>query len=146
MRIESPQHVAARRVVIDTNVWISAALSKTGAPARLVRHVLDHGLPVFSSATFAELEARLWRPKFDRYLSMELRQRILHDLNAAAYWVEIPSGVASQTYCRDADDDKFIHSTNRTSALVGDGRPGFITNAFRVGFTYSCSRRSVATT
>ncbi|MCA9907538.1 MAG: putative toxin-antitoxin system toxin component, PIN family [Anaerolineae bacterium] len=123
MRVESPQHVAARRVVIDTNVWISAALSKTGAPARLVRHVLDHGLPVFSSATFAELEARLWRPKFDRYLSMELRQRILHDLNAAAYWVEIPSGVASQTYCRDADDDKFIHTALTAQApwlVTGD--------------------------
>lgn len=42
-------------------------------------------MPVFSAATFAELEARLWKPKFDRYLSMEIRRAILHDVNAAAH-------------------------------------------------------------
>ncbi len=109
MRAESGGSLA-RRVVIDTNIWISAALSQQGAPARLVRLVLAHALPVFSPVTFAELEARLWKPKFDRYLSMELRQRILHDLNAAAHWVELPEGLPPQRYCRDADDDKFIQT------------------------------------
>ena len=111
------------RVVIDTNLWISAALARQGAPARLVRHVLAHGLPVFSPLTFAEIETRLWRPKFDRYLSMELRRRILHDLNAAALWVEIPAQLASQRYCRDADDDKFIHTALAAQAgwlVTGD--------------------------
>ena len=37
-------------VVVDTNVWISAALSKIGSPAQLVRHVLAHGMPVFTRA------------------------------------------------------------------------------------------------
>lgn len=55
---------AARRS--DTDVWISAALNREGPPALVVRRVLAHGIHVFSPATFAELEARLWRPKFDR--------------------------------------------------------------------------------
>ena len=116
-------HAAKNRVVIDTNVWISAALSKTGAPAQVVRQVLEFGMPVFSAATFAELEARLWKPKFDRYLSMEIRRVILHDANAAAHWVNIPDSIASQHYCRDADDDKFIHAALAASApwlLTGD--------------------------
>jgi putative PIN family toxin of toxin-antitoxin system len=54
----------SRRVVIDTNVWLSAALSANGAPARVVRRVLAHGIPVFSEATFAELNTRIWKPKF----------------------------------------------------------------------------------
>ena len=112
-----------KRVVIDTNVWISAALSKSGAPAQVVRHVLELGVPVFSVATFAELEARLWKSKFDRYLSMDLRHRILHDANAAAHWVNIPESIASQHYCRDADDDKFIHTAVAADAswlVTGD--------------------------
>ncbi len=98
------------RVVIDSNVWISAALSKAGAPARLVRHVLAFGMPVFSAETFKELETRLWKPKFDRYLSLELRRQILHDLDAAALWVDVPAEIAAQGYSRDPDDDKFIHA------------------------------------
>ena len=103
-------HRGRRRVVVDTNVWISAALTANGAPAQLARRVLAECMPVLSEATFAELEARLWRPKFDRYLGMELRQRILHDLDAAAFWVAILPGLAAQRWCRDPDDDHFIRA------------------------------------
>lgn len=111
MRAES-----ARRVVIDTNVWISAFLTKTGASTALVRQVLAQGQPVFSPATFAELNTRLWRPKFDRYLHMDERKLLLHDVDAAAHWVEIPAQIAAQGYCRDTDDDKFIHTALAASA------------------------------
>lgn len=122
MRARSASKIA-RLVVIDSNVWISAALSRTGAPALLVRHVLERGLPVFSPDTFAEFETRLWLPKFDRYVSMELRQRILHDLNASAYWVDVPPEIAAKHYCRDASDDKFIHTALAAQApwlVTGD--------------------------
>lgn len=98
------------RIVVDTNVWIGAALSGSGVPARVVRSVLDHWRPVFSDVTFAELETRLWRPKFDRYLDIDLRRRILHDLKATADWAEIPSSLAAQVWCRDPDDDHFVRA------------------------------------
>jgi len=97
-------------VVIDTNVWISGLLTKTGTPAQLTRQIIKHGQPVFTSDTFAELTERLWRPKFDRYIDMERRKQFLHDIDAAAYWVSVPQDIAQQTYCRDTDDDKFIHA------------------------------------
>ena len=97
-------------VVVDTNVWISAFLTKTGAPAALVRHLLTHAQPVFSPATFDELKARLWRPKFDRYLGMDERKRLLHDLEAVAHWVDPPKEIVTRAFCRDADDDKFVHA------------------------------------
>ena len=108
---------------MDTNIWLSAAISKSGAPAQVVRKVLQNGIPVFSNATFAELEARLWKPKFDRYLSMETRRAILHDANAVAHWVDIPPDLAAKTYSRDPDDDKFIHTALAASAawlVTGD--------------------------
>ena len=93
--------------VIDTNVLISAALSARGAPARLVQLVLERSVLVFSQPTFDELKTRLYRPKFDRYISLELREAVLHDLSAAARWVEIGEPAR---YCRDRSDDMFIET------------------------------------
>jgi putative PIN family toxin of toxin-antitoxin system len=110
-------------VVVDTNVWISAALSRRGAPALVVQYVLAHGLPVFSERTFSELQARLWKPKFDRYLNMDVRERLLHDLNAAAHWVDVPAAIGAVAHCRDADDDHFIHAALAAGAswlIAGD--------------------------
>jgi putative PIN family toxin of toxin-antitoxin system len=93
--------------VIDTNVLISAALSARGMPARLVQLVLERGVLVFSQPTFDELKTRLYRPKFDRYISLELREAVLHDLSAAARWVAIGEPAR---YCRDRSDDMFIET------------------------------------
>ena len=98
------------RVVIDTNVWISAALIPTGTPARLVHHVLAHGVPVLTQQTFEELRTRLHKPKFDRYISLEQRQALLRDLQACALWVEVPAAISQQTFSRDPDDDAFVHA------------------------------------
>ncbi len=104
------------RVVIDTNVLISAVLSRHTPPAWVVRHVLQHGRLLFSSTTFAELHTRLWRPKFDRYLSLEDRKQLLHDFGAAGVWVDVPPAIQSIRYSRDADDDAFIHTAQAGNA------------------------------
>ena len=110
-------------IVIDTNVLISAALSPDGLPAKVLAKALtDHRL-VFTSATFAELESRLWKPKFDRYINLEERKAVLHDISAAAVWVEVGQGIANTTYSRDADDDMFIHAAITAEAkllITGD--------------------------
>ena len=105
------------KLVIDTNILISAALSSQGAPARLVRCVLAQHQLVFSQPTFDELRSRIYRPKFDRYISLEGRERLLHDFNACAHWVDIGEPAV---YCRDRDDDKFIETalTAQASYLV----------------------------
>lgn len=117
------RHPPANRVVIDTNVWLSAALVPGGVPSHVVRRVLAQGVPVFSDATFAELETRIWKPKFDRYLSMAARQGILHDARALSHWVDTPAAVAAQRFSRDVDDDKFIHTALASAAawlVTGD--------------------------
>ena len=91
--------------VLDTNVLISAALSSKGAPHALVQHILNNGFLVFSTATFEELRSRIYRPKFDVYLSLDMREGLLHDFSASARWVE-PDTVL--TYSRDPSDDVFI--------------------------------------
>jgi uncharacterized protein len=98
--VTNPEHW-----VVDTNVLISAALSRQGSPYLLVQHLLAHARLVFSDSTFEELRTRLHRAKFDRYISRELRERLLHDLSASAVWVELGD---HPSWSRDPDDDKFI--------------------------------------
>lgn len=107
--------MTSRKLVIDTNVLISAALLRNSLPARLVRVALAKHALVFSQPTFDELRSRLNRPKFDRYISLESRQRVLHDFSACAHWVEIE---IPHRYCRDQDDDKFIETALRGSAAL----------------------------
>ena len=110
-------------MVVDTYVWLSAALSTEGAPARVARLVLVRAVPVFSASTFAELAARLWAAKFDRYITLENRRRILSDMKAAALWVDIPPGTAAVSHCRDPSEDMFVHTALAAGAkwlVTGD--------------------------
>ena len=101
------------KLVIDTNLLISAALSAQGAPAKLVLCALARHSLVFSQATFEELRSRIYRPKFDRYISLDDRERVLQDFNACAVWVE--AGEPS-LYGRDRDDDHFIEAALKSKA------------------------------
>ncbi len=101
------------RWVIDTNVLISAALSSKGAPAKLVQFCLEHGALVFSPATFGELKTRIYKPKFDLYISLEFRDQLLHDFNASAVWIELDK---VGKYCRDRDDNVLIETALQSKA------------------------------
>ena len=105
-------------IVIETNVLISAALSPDGPPAKLLAKVLAEHRVVFTTATFAELESRIWKPKFDRYINLEERKAVLHDISAAAIWVEVPQSIANTTYSRDRDDYMFIHAAIAAEATL----------------------------
>ena len=101
--------------VVDTNVLISAALSRQGSPYALVQHVLAKARLVFSDPTFEELRTRLYRPKFDRYISLDMRERVLRDVSACAVWVEMDD---PGRWSRDPDDDKFIATALKVPGAV----------------------------
>jgi len=110
----------AERAVLDTNILISAVLTR-GKPFQALRWVLDHGVLIFSDPTFEELATRLQKPKFDRYVSQKRRNELLADLEAVAEWTAI-NGVVQA--CRDPDDDKFLETALVAQAeciVTGDG-------------------------
>ena len=103
----------AERVVADTNVLISAALRRDGPPRALLDAVRSaNGVLLFSDETFAELQTRLGRRKFDRYVSREARAIYLTQLEAVSEWVPI---AGAKLGCRDPDDDKVLET-----ALIGE--------------------------
>jgi len=73
---------------------------------------LNQHEPAFSAQTFEELETRLWRPKFDRHVTREERDRFLGSLVEflGGGRTVIPPEIAAVRYSRDPDDDKFIHA------------------------------------
>ena len=107
--------VNSKPVVIDTNVLISAALSPKGTPAKIVRYFVAHGKLVFSEETYEEFYSRLWRPKFDRYISREMRKSLLLDFSNIADWVVIEGKIKLS---RDKDDNKFLDVAITANALM----------------------------
>lgn len=102
--------------VLDTKVLISAALSLRGSPYALVQDLLANARLVFSAPTFEELRSRIYRAKFNPYISLDPRERILRDLSACAIWVEISP--EQKGWSRDPDGDKFIATALQVPAAV----------------------------
>ena len=111
----------ADRVVVDTNVLISAALRPRGAPRAVVEAIRTaSGSLLFSDETFEELRTRIHRPKFDRYVSREDRAVYVAQLDAVAEWVSI---VGAKLGCRDPEDDKLLETAlmgNASCIVTGD--------------------------
>lgn len=93
------------RLVVDTNVFVSAIVLPLSVPRRAVDQALDQGVLLFSETTMSELAEVLFRQKLDRYVSREERQRFLRQLTSGAEFVPI---VHSLRECRDPKDDKFL--------------------------------------
>lgn len=105
------------RVVIDTNVLISAALLDDSVPARARNHAIRYGQLVATEQTFAELTGRLLEPKFDRYVSRATRETFLKRLQPI---IEIVPVIQVVRACRDPRDDMFLEAAvnGRADAVV----------------------------
>src|SRR5712691_170023 len=104
------------RAVLDTNVLISAALSPNGKPFACLSWVLDNATLIVSSELLEELETRLARPKFNKYVDASKRQAFVADLALSAVQVELPGLVR---VCRDPDDDKLLEIAVIGRAEIG---------------------------
>jgi len=108
-----------RRLVIDTNLWVSRLLLPGGVAAKAVDHALAWGLPLMSEMTLAELSEVLSRRKFDRYVSRRDRQHFLRLLGGITRVIPITQTI---TACRDPKDDKFLDvALNGGAALIVTG-------------------------
>lgn len=98
----------ALRVVLDTNVVLSALVFGGGAAAR-VRQAWQQGacVPLISSATAQELVRVLAYPKF-RLSALE-QEELLADYLPYAKAVRIPQPPPAVPKCRDAFDVPFLH-------------------------------------
>ncbi len=118
------RHAAgAPRVVLDTNVVVSALVFGGGPPAQL-RKLWQGGIcmPLVSTVTVRELMRVLAYPKFR--LAASEQEELLADYLPYAETVRVPTPPPRVPDCRDAFDLPFLHlaAAGKADALVsGDG-------------------------
>ena len=93
------------RFVIDTNVFISAAISPHGKPNQVVFEAIRRGILLASMETFEELTTRLQRPKFLKYITLEKRDAFIQFIRDKSQFIAITEKI---TACTDPDDDMFL--------------------------------------
>jgi len=115
--------------VLDTNVLISAVLSRLGKPFACLDWVLDHATLIASRELLEELETRLARPKFSKYVDDSRRRVFVAELGLSAVQVELSGAV---TVCRDPDDNKLLEAAlvGRADCLVTGDRDLLVLHPF----------------
>ncbi|MGB7313810.1 MAG: putative toxin-antitoxin system toxin component, PIN family [Nodosilinea sp.] len=108
------------RVVVDTNTLVSGILIAASVPDLAVQRARTLGILLFSDATFEEVSQVIFRPKFDRYISIEVRAEFIARLNETSEQVNIQEKIA---VCRDHKDDQFLEvavNGNANWLITGD--------------------------
>lgn len=110
------------KVVIDTNIFVSAIMNADGAPRQVIRLCLEGRLaPLISNALFAEYEDVCGRDAlFDnRFISREDRSTLLDAFLSSCLW--IPIYYLWRPNLRDEGDNHLIE------LAVGGGASALIT-------------------
>ncbi len=94
-----------RRVVIDTNVLVSAVLIENSRPKQALEKILASDKLLISTPALTELVEVFQRSKFDRYVRRERRQALLALISQ---YGEIVNITVSLAVCRDPKDNQLL--------------------------------------
>jgi len=93
-------------VVLDASIFVSAALKADSLPEQaLLRAVDAPNRLILSQEVEDEYREVIFRPKFDRFASVERRRRILDIVVFAAERIEPSESIRE---CRDPKDGKYL--------------------------------------
>jgi putative PIN family toxin of toxin-antitoxin system len=117
------------RVVVDTNVFVSAALKDKSLPALAVRIVDQQAVLLKSEATERQLLDVLARP----YLARLIAPSSLEWFNKLLARAETVTIAESITACRDPTDDKFLELAvgGKADFIVSGDADLLVLNPFR---------------
>ncbi len=106
------------RLVVDTNVLVSATLKESSWPGHTIRLIAKYGGLLKSTAVEEELLAVLQRPRFTGKIAPFFVDGVRRML-AAAELIVITERIA---LCRDPGDDKFLElPVNSAADLIVSG-------------------------
>ena len=93
------------RVVFDNNVLISSVLLENSVPDKALTKAEADFTILCSEPIFNELVAKLFLPKFDKYVSIHTRKKVLKYFAQKALFIEPKDKI---TICRDPKDNMFL--------------------------------------
>ncbi|MCC5649030.1 putative toxin-antitoxin system toxin component, PIN family [Nostoc sp. XA013] len=100
-------------IFIDTNVLLSATLSPNGTARKALDKVYKEFKIAQSDETYQELKTRIYKRKFDKYITDEDQQYFLDIVKKYSQFIEIKSEINT---CRDPDDNKFLELAKDANA------------------------------
>ena len=110
--------VGRSRIVLDTNVVVSAALAPRSVPRQCLDTALEWHAVLISEDVLAEYGRKLMSAKFDRWVAREPRHALLLDLTQCET-VTIRHTVSGS---RDPDDNKILElAVNGQADLIVSG-------------------------
>lgn len=107
--------------VVDTNTLISAFILPNSVSRKALNKARKEGAIILSQSTVNEFTDVFIRPKFDRYLPLEMRLEIIDDFKSLALILNPEIEIAD---CRDPNDNKFLElavSELAECIITGDG-------------------------
>ena len=118
------------RVVIDTNVAVSAVLLPRSVSRQAFDYVVLQTQLLVSEETLAELDEVLCRPKFNKYISQRLRLEFFAALVRKADVIQVTDVI---TDCRDNKDNKFLELaiSGKASHIISGDNDLLVLNPFR---------------
>ncbi len=109
------------RIVVDTNLAISAAILRNSISNKAFSLALKNFLLVSSESTLAELIDVIYRPKFNKYLTEEARLEFLTLVAQASEIVHVTSVI---TDCADPKDNQFLElAVDAGAGIILSGDP-----------------------
>jgi putative PIN family toxin of toxin-antitoxin system len=100
------------RVVLDTNILVSALLQPLGPPAQVLMLALGGSIQLcVSGSIYAEYEKVISRPRFQR--SEDIIAGTLEAIRQKGVWARPSERV---TACSDSDDDIFLECAQAAKA------------------------------
>lgn len=117
------------RLVVDTNVIVSAALKASSWPGDVLRWVSRHGGLLKSVATEQEVTLVLQRP----YFVTKVAPSFLHDLARLFDAAELVTVTEHVSACRDPRDDKFLELAinGRADVIISGDADLLVLDTFR---------------
>ncbi len=82
-------------IVIDTNIFISAALSPNGTAYQAFAKAVQRFTIVQSNETYQEIADRIYKTKFDKYISNERRAEFLNTIETRSRFIQPTSQITS---------------------------------------------------
>jgi len=117
------------RLVVDTNVFVSAALKELSWPGNTIRWIGSYGGLLKTGVTEQEVMAVLRRPR----LAPKIAPFFLDNLRRMFAVAELVTIVEPVTGCRDPDDDKSLELAvnGRVEVIVSGDVDLLVLDSFR---------------
>lgn len=118
------------RLILDTNILISAFVFKSEKANLVVRHAAKKHTLLFSESTFKELKSTLLKPKFAEIAELPTIRNFIFNLVRIGEFIEPDIKIS---VCRDPKDNKFLElavAGNADCIVTGD-KDLLVLNPFR---------------